>query len=256
MTVAPSWMRRSVSDCASDCASVLATTNSTPSRCDVIMLLTALHPAPPTPMTRIFGLSSCVAGTFKVMVMARLPFLLRFPLFPSRLSAGLRSSRAATGRPAEARRRALRPRRSACSGLIGAGSQRQPRAGGERRAGRRFIETAQLPGPPSRTERPRTRAATSPTPLRALAPPHSTTRWLAAASRSAASRRSRTWAKVSSRRERTISFTRARGTWQKPASAASPSSGTSISSRSSSSPMTLACMVLRRSAANGVVDRP
>ena len=42
----------------SACASVLATTKSTPARPDVIMLLTALPPAPPTPHTVMRGFSS------------------------------------------------------------------------------------------------------------------------------------------------------------------------------------------------------
>src|SRR5688572_30597628 len=51
-------MRNSVLAATSACASVLATMKSTPSRPVAIMLLTALHPAPPTPMTVSFGLSS------------------------------------------------------------------------------------------------------------------------------------------------------------------------------------------------------
>ena len=56
--VLPSCTLRSVRPAASACASVLQETNSTPSRCEVIMLLTALPPAPPTPTTVIFGFSS------------------------------------------------------------------------------------------------------------------------------------------------------------------------------------------------------
>src|SRR5262245_58697465 len=51
-------MRRWHSDCARAWASVLATMKSTPSRFCLIMLLTALPPAPPTPTTVIFGFSS------------------------------------------------------------------------------------------------------------------------------------------------------------------------------------------------------
>ena len=40
--------------------SVLATTNSTPSRFDSIILFTALPPAPPTPITVILGVNSCI----------------------------------------------------------------------------------------------------------------------------------------------------------------------------------------------------
>src|SRR5690554_4050602 len=52
-------------------ASVLATTNSTPSRLELIMLLTALPPAPPTPITVIFGqrVSSSI-GTLRLRSIA------------------------------------------------------------------------------------------------------------------------------------------------------------------------------------------
>src|SRR5438045_3001851 len=56
--VMPSCTRRSASDWPSACASVLATMNSTPSSAALIMLLTALPPAPPTPTTVIRGLIS------------------------------------------------------------------------------------------------------------------------------------------------------------------------------------------------------
>ena len=56
-------------DMVSACASVLATTKSTPSSPAVIMLLTALPPAPPTPNTVIRGRSSRMSGTFRLMVM-------------------------------------------------------------------------------------------------------------------------------------------------------------------------------------------
>src|SRR5262249_47175672 len=51
VTRVPIWMMRSAFDIVSACASVLATTNSTPCRPAAIMLLTALPPAPPTPNT-------------------------------------------------------------------------------------------------------------------------------------------------------------------------------------------------------------
>jgi hypothetical protein len=57
VTLTPSWILRRWL-CCSACASVLATTNSTPSSCFSIMLLTALPPAPPTPNTVIRGFSS------------------------------------------------------------------------------------------------------------------------------------------------------------------------------------------------------
>ena len=55
MTWIPIWMVRGAFDMASACASVLATTKSTPCRPAVIMLLTALPPAPPTPNTVMRG---------------------------------------------------------------------------------------------------------------------------------------------------------------------------------------------------------
>jgi hypothetical protein len=61
-------MRRSVSDWASDWASVLQARNSTPSRCAVIMLFTAFVPAPPTPTTLIRGLSSWLTGMLRLIV--------------------------------------------------------------------------------------------------------------------------------------------------------------------------------------------
>src|SRR5262249_19058760 len=63
-------MMRSDFDIASACASVLATTKSHPTRPAVIMLLTALPPAPPTPKTVMRGLSSRMSGIFRLMVMA------------------------------------------------------------------------------------------------------------------------------------------------------------------------------------------
>ena len=51
------------------CASVFATTNSTPSRRLSIMLLTALPPAPPTPNTTIRGFSSERLGTVSLIDM-------------------------------------------------------------------------------------------------------------------------------------------------------------------------------------------
>src|ERR1700744_6215110 len=55
-------MMRDALDMVSACASVLATTKSTPCRPAVIMLLTALPPAPPTPNTVIRGFSSWMSG--------------------------------------------------------------------------------------------------------------------------------------------------------------------------------------------------
>src|SRR5215207_1962547 len=52
------------------CASVFATTKSTPWRPASIMLLTALPPAPPTPKTVIRGLSSRTSGILRLIVMA------------------------------------------------------------------------------------------------------------------------------------------------------------------------------------------
>ena len=58
VTFTPIWMRAPALACCSACASVLATTNSTPSNSFSIMLLTALPPAPPTPNTVIRGFNS------------------------------------------------------------------------------------------------------------------------------------------------------------------------------------------------------
>src|SRR6185437_7862190 len=69
---APNWMRRLHWDWARAWASVLATTKSTPSRPDSIMLLTALPPAPPTPSTVIRGRSSFISGTFRLIAMTLL----------------------------------------------------------------------------------------------------------------------------------------------------------------------------------------
>ncbi|MEY9795026.1 hypothetical protein ABH984_003041 [Bradyrhizobium ottawaense] len=58
MTAVPICTMRCAFDIVSACASVLATTKSTPWRPAVIMLLTALPPAPPTPNTVIRGFNS------------------------------------------------------------------------------------------------------------------------------------------------------------------------------------------------------
>src|SRR5262245_34846356 len=62
-------MMRSAFDMVSACASVLATTKSTPCSPAVIMLLTALPPAPPTPNTVMRGFNSRMSGIFKLMLM-------------------------------------------------------------------------------------------------------------------------------------------------------------------------------------------
>ncbi|POF61599.1 hypothetical protein KMAL_27910 [Novacetimonas maltaceti] len=71
----PSWMRRSALLWDSCCASVLATTNSTPCSCMLIMLSTALVPPPPTPNTVMRGVKSewfcCGMVRFRVMVGSR-----------------------------------------------------------------------------------------------------------------------------------------------------------------------------------------
>src|ERR1043165_9043575 len=56
-------------DIVSACASVLATTKSTPCNPAVIMLLTALPPAPPTPKTVIRGFSSLMSGGVRLSAM-------------------------------------------------------------------------------------------------------------------------------------------------------------------------------------------
>src|SRR5579883_1853468 len=62
-------MTRSAFDIVSACASVLATTKSTPCKPAVIILLTALPPAPPTPNTVMRGFSSRMSGMFRLIVM-------------------------------------------------------------------------------------------------------------------------------------------------------------------------------------------
>src|ERR1051326_7797966 len=69
----PNWIFCSAFDWCSACASVLATTKLTPSSLALIMLLTALPPAPPTPRTVMRGLSSCTSGALKLMVMSMPP---------------------------------------------------------------------------------------------------------------------------------------------------------------------------------------
>ena len=78
VTCTPSWMRRSALDWANACASVFATTKSTPSSLAAIMLLTALPPAPPTPKTVIRARNSFVSGALNLIDMVP---LLGFALF-------------------------------------------------------------------------------------------------------------------------------------------------------------------------------
>jgi cell division protein FtsZ len=66
----PSWMRRSASEALRACASVLATTKSTPWTSARIMLAMALPPAPPTPITLMRGRSSSTSGRMKSMLMS------------------------------------------------------------------------------------------------------------------------------------------------------------------------------------------
>ena len=58
VSLTPSWILTGARESLSACRSVLATTNSMPSRWDSIMRLTALPPPPPTPMTLILALFS------------------------------------------------------------------------------------------------------------------------------------------------------------------------------------------------------
>ena len=68
VTWAPSWISRDAFDMVSAWASVLATTNSAPWRPSAIMLLTALPPPPPTPITVIFGLISEISGFLRSVI--------------------------------------------------------------------------------------------------------------------------------------------------------------------------------------------
>src|SRR5579862_257124 len=79
---------RSAFEVVSACASVLATTKSTPCKPALIMLLTAFPPAPPTPNTVIRGFSSRISGMFRLIVMVA--------------SSSLRSLRRRFQRPARA----------------------------------------------------------------------------------------------------------------------------------------------------------
>src|SRR4051812_24030914 len=62
-------MMRGAFEIVSAGASVLATTKSTPCNPAVIMLLTALPPAPPTPKTVMRGLSSLMSGGVRLSAM-------------------------------------------------------------------------------------------------------------------------------------------------------------------------------------------
>src|SRR5688572_23357692 len=69
VTCVPICTMRWAFDMVSACASVLATTKSTPCNPAVIMLLTALPPAPPTPKTVIRGFSSLMSGGVRLSAM-------------------------------------------------------------------------------------------------------------------------------------------------------------------------------------------
>jgi hypothetical protein len=62
-------MMRSAFDIVSACASVFATTKSTPCSPLAIMLLTALPPAPPVPNTVMRGFSSLMSEIFRLTLM-------------------------------------------------------------------------------------------------------------------------------------------------------------------------------------------
>ncbi len=70
VVASPSWILFSASEYSNACASVLAATNSTPSRPELIILLIALPPAPPTPKIVILGLrvSGLGISIFKAIV--------------------------------------------------------------------------------------------------------------------------------------------------------------------------------------------
>src|SRR5581483_10030407 len=73
----PSWIFTGALEPFSACRSVLATTNSTPSRRDSIMRLTALPPPPPTPMTLIFAVFSSSSLKWMRMSFSGWPFSLK-----------------------------------------------------------------------------------------------------------------------------------------------------------------------------------
>ena len=61
----------SACDDASAWASVLATRKSTPDRPEVIILLTALQPPPPTPQTMMRGFNSLSSGALRLIVICQ-----------------------------------------------------------------------------------------------------------------------------------------------------------------------------------------
>src|ERR1700733_13087060 len=63
----PIWIIRWARDEPRACASVLATTKSTPDRPETIILLIALPPAPPTPHTTMRGFSCFSWGAFRLI---------------------------------------------------------------------------------------------------------------------------------------------------------------------------------------------
>src|SRR5262249_29641993 len=95
------------------CASVLATTNSTPCRFAASILSTALVPPPPTPITVIRGLKSVcwVCGMVRFSVIATSPraLAIRFPGCYAKLLDSCRASQAILQKIDDAPQQAGRP---------------------------------------------------------------------------------------------------------------------------------------------------
>ena len=76
VTFTPSWILCAAREPSRACASVLHTRNSQPSRPEPIMLFTAFPPAPPTPMTVIFGFKRLFAACILTLSVMFFPSLL------------------------------------------------------------------------------------------------------------------------------------------------------------------------------------
>src|SRR3954453_23628550 len=111
VTCRPIWMMRSAREDVSAWASVLATTKSTPTSPETIMLLTALPPAPPTPHTMMRGFSSRSSGALISIVMSA-----SLPLAPAGapLVSVIPKAAAATRQPGSSSKTLLQPAPDPC----------------------------------------------------------------------------------------------------------------------------------------------